>query len=214
MLHDLLNAIEETLFMVFTAGLFSWIIGLPLGALYSVARPGQFLDNPILFKALHFFINTTSSIPYIILMITLIPFTRLLIGTEEGSVAAVVPLTLAAIPLFTRLTSNAISHVPKGLIEAAQSVGASPLQIIYKVLIPEALPKIIAALTTTLVHIVGYSVIAGALGGGGLGALAIHKGYYSFQADYMLATIITLMAITKIIQACGDYIVYGNFKKQ
>lgn len=213
MLHELFNALEETLFMVFTAGLLTWIIGLPLGALLSVTRQEQMMENYLIHKGLHFFINTTSSIPYIILMIAAIPLTQTLMGTEEGSIAAIVPLTLAATPLFARLTSNALDQVPEGLLEAALSVGASKFQIIYKVLIPEALPNIISGLTTTLVHLVGYSAIAGALGSGGLGGLAVHKGYYSFQTDYVLATVIALMAIIQLIQSCGDYIVYGSFKK-
>jgi D-methionine transport system permease protein len=214
MLHELLNSLEETLFMVFTAGLLTWIIGLPLGTLLSVTRSEQFLDNYLLHKILKVFINTTSSIPYIILMVAAIPLTRLLVGTEEGSLAAIVPLTLAAVPQFAKLTAAALDKIPKGLIEAAESVGASPLQIIYKVLIPEALPNIINILTSTLVQLVGYSAIAGALGAGGLGGLAVLKGYSSFQADYVLAVLIVLMAIIQIIQVCGDYIVYGTFKKQ
>jgi D-methionine transport system permease protein len=214
MLHELLNALEETLFMVFAAGLLTWIIGLPLGTLLSITRPRQFLESYLIFKILKFFINTTHSVPYIILMVLVIPLTRWLMGTEEGSVAAIFPLTLAAVPLFARLTSTALNQVPKGLIETAESVGATPFQIIYKVLIPEALPNIINAFTTTLIHLVGYSAIAGTLGSGGLGSLAVHKGYHLFQTDYVLATVMTLMAVIHLIQACGDYIVYGSFKKR
>lgn len=213
MLPELISALEETLFMVFTAGLLTWVIGLPLGALLSVSRPNQMLDNHLLYNFLKIFINITSSIPYVILMVATIPLTQAMMGSEEGSIAAILPLTLAAIPLFAQSTANALNQVPKGLIEAAESVGATPFQIIYKVLVPESLPNIIHALTGTLVHLVGFSAIAGALGAGGLGGLAVHKGYYSFQTDYIIAIVVTLMIIIHIIQACGDYIVYGNFKK-
>ncbi len=214
MLHDLLNALQETLFMVFTAGFFTFMIGLPLGVLLSVTRKGQFLANPFLNKIFGTFINAARSIPYIVFMVALIPLTRLIVGTGEGSIAAIVPLTLAAIPFFARLAETAIAEVPKGLIEAAQSVGASPKQIIYKVLIPEALPGIINGLTVTLVHLVGYSAMAGAIGGGGLGSLAIHKGYHAFQTNYIVATVVILICLVQMIQICGDYIVHGTLKRQ
>ncbi len=214
MLHELLNALEETLFMIFAAGLLTWIIGLPLGAILSVTAPEKFLANNVIHKSLNFLIHTTCSVPYIVLMIAVIPFTRLIIGSTEGSVAAVVPLTLAAVPTFAGLTEKAINHVQAGLIEAAKTVGASNFQIIYKILIPEALPNIIKSLTTTLVHLVGYSTIAGALGAGGLGGIIIAKGYQSFQTDYVLSTLVLLIVLVQIIQACGDYIANGSLHPQ
>jgi len=213
MLHDLFNALEETLFMVFSAGLLTWVIGLPLGALLSVTGPGKFLENSFIHTPLHFIIRTTRSIPYIVFMISIIPFTRLVAGSIEGSVAAVIPLTLASIPYFAQLSEKAISKAPVGLIEAALAIGASPLQIIYKVLIPEALPNIIAALTNTLIHLIGYSTIAGALGGGGLGNLIIDKGYQTFHTNYVIATVIVLVVLVQAIQICGDYIANGSVHK-
>ena len=213
MLHDLFNALEETLFMVFSAGLLTWVIGLPLGALLSVTGPNKFLEKRFIYSPLHFVVRTTRSIPYIVFMICLIPFTRLVAGSIEGSMAAVIPLTLASIPYFAQLSEKAISKAPAGLIEAALAIGASPIQIIYKVLIPEALPNIISALTSTLIHLIGYSTIAGALGGGGLGGLMIQKGYQSFHADYVIATVIILVALVQTVQICGDYIANGSLHK-
>lgn len=210
MLHDLLNALEETLFMVFSAGLLTWIIGLPLGALLSVTNTGKILENQLLYKTLNFCINTTRSLPYIVFMIAIIPFTQLLIGSYEGCIAAVVPLTLAAIPYFAQLSEKSINRIQPGIIEAAKAIGATPFQIIYKVLIPEALPNIVKALTLTLVHLIGYSTIAGAIGAGGLGGLMIAKGYQAFHFDYVFATVITLMTLIHIIQLCGNYIANGT----
>ncbi len=146
-------------------------------------------------------------------MVSIIPFTRFVAGSVEGSIAAVIPLTLASIPYFAQLSEKAISKIQPGLIEAALAIGASPLQIIYKVLIPEALPNIISALTSTLIHLIGYSTIAGALGSGGLGNLIIHKGYQSFHTDYVVATVISLIALVQTIQICGDYIANGSAHK-
>lgn len=210
MLHELLNALEETLFMVFTSGLLTWIIGLPLGALLSVTGSGKFLQSSFIYTLLNLLVRTARSIPYIVFMIATIPLTRMIMGSNEGSIAAVIPLTLASIPYFAQASEKAINKVQPGLVEAAQAIGASPLQIIYKVLIPEALPNIINALTATLIHLIGYSTIAGALGSGGLGYLIIHKGYQAFHTDYVIATVITLIALIQIIQACGNYIAHGS----
>ncbi len=214
MLNVLLNALEETLFMVFSAGLLTWFIGLPLGALLSVCAPGQLLQNSFIHKPLSALVYLTKSIPYIAFTIALIPFTRWLLGSDEGSVAAILPLTLASIPYFAALCEKAIHEVPSGLIEAAKSVGASQLQIIYKVLLPEALPKIIQALTATLTHLIGYATIAGALGGGGLGALLIHKGYQTFNVNYVIASLVLLVVLAQVIQLCGNYITHGNLNRQ
>ena len=211
--HDLFNGLEETLFMVFTAGLLTWIIGLPLGAIFAVSGSQKYLENPMLHKVLGILINTTRRIPYIVFMIALIPVTRTITGSGEGSMSAIFPLTLAAIPYFAALCAEAIANVQPGLIDAARAVGASSFQILYKVLIPESLPGIINALTTTLIHLIGYSTIAGALGAGGLGSLIIEKGYQSFHADYVLATVVTLIALAQLIQVCGDYIANGSIQK-
>jgi len=213
MLHELLSAVEETLFMVFTSGLLTWIIGLPLGAYLSITRPHHLLGNAFIHKPLSLIMKTALSIPYLVFMIALIPFTRYLTGAQEGTLAAILPLTLAGIPHFAKLTENAINKIPQGLIETAQSVGATPFQTIYKVLIPEALPEIIQGLTSTLNHLLGFSLIAGTIGAGGLGNLVIVKGYYKFQVEYIAATIAILMLLTLILHLCGNYIIHGNLKK-
>jgi D-methionine transport system permease protein len=210
MLHDLLNALEETLFMVFSAGLLTWLIGLPLGALLYATKPARFLESKIIYSSLHFLIGTSRSIPYIAFTIALIPLTRMIVGSDEGSLAAIIPLTLAAIPHFAQLCEKALSRVSPGLIEAAKSLSATPLQIIYKILIPEALPNIIQGLTITLVHLIGYSTIAGALGGGGLGYLLIYRGYQNFQPNYVVSTLALLIVLVQIIQLCGNYIASGT----
>lgn len=210
MLHELLNALEETLFMVFSAGLITWIIGLPLGAILSVTAPGKFLENPYAYNSLDFLLNTTRSVPYIVLMIAVVPFTRFVVGSIDGCVAAVIPLTLAAIPYFAHFCEKAINKIQPGLIEAAEAAGASSFQIIYKILIPEALPNIIKGLTLTLTHLVGYSTIAGALGAGGLGAVIIQRGYQTFYIDYVLTIMILLIVLVHTIQSCGNYIAHGS----
>jgi D-methionine transport system permease protein len=214
MLHELLSALEETLFMVFSAGLLTWFIGLPLGALLAVTGPGKFLENTLVYTPLHFIIRILLSISYIVFMVAIIPLTHLIAGPIDSSGSAIIPLTLAAIPYFAKLSEEAISKIHTGLIEATLAIGASPLQIIYKVLIPEALPNIIRALTSTLIYLTGCSNIAGMLGAGGLGSLIIRKGYHSFHIDYVIAIVIIVIALVQIIQICGDYIANGSAHKK
>ena len=159
---------------------------------------------PVLNKPLAFAINMVRSIPFIILMVAIIPFTRMVAGTSIGTTAAIVPLTIAAIPYTARMVETSIREIPFGLIEAAESMGASPYQIIKKVLIPEALPSIIENMTVVIVSLIGSSAMAGTIGGGGLGDLAIRYGYQRFQADVMIATIIVLIIIVQLIQFIGS----------
>jgi D-methionine transport system permease protein len=210
MFHEIMRALEETIFMVFAAGLFTWLIGLPLGMLLATTAKGKLLENKIIHRPLQVFLTTTRSVPYVALMISVIPLTQWITGSKEGCFAAILPLTLAAIPYFTDLSERAIHRVPLGLIEAAESMGASRWQIIYKVLFPEALPNIIKGLTQTITHLIGYSTIAGALGCGGLGSLLIQQGYHVFQIEYVLTTLILMVALTHLIQRCGHYIADGN----
>lgn len=213
MLHELLNALEETLFMVFAAGLLTWMLGLPMGILLSITNTGKILENKLVYKILYFCIHTTRSVPYIALMIVMIPLTQFLVGAYEGCIAAVVPLTLAAIPHFAQFSEKALNRIQPGIIEAAKTIGATTFQIIYKVLIPEALPNIIKALTLTLIHLIGYSTIAGAVGAGGLGSLIIEKGYHAFHFDYVLATVVILVLLLHIIQFSGNYIANGSINR-
>jgi len=167
----------------------------------------QILQNPILNKILSSTVNLFRSIPFIILLIILIPFTKLLVGKSIGTTAAIVPLSICAIPFMGRLVETALREVNSGVIEAAQGMGASPMQIILKVLIPEALPAIISSITITTINLVGYSAMAGVIGGGGLGDLAVRYGYQRFMLDIMLYTVAILVLMVQLIQLIGDFIV-------
>ena len=201
----MIQGIEETLFMVSISTLIAAIIGIPLGITLVTTSKGHILENRVINQILGTIVNIIRSIPFIILMVAIIPLTRLIAGTSIGTTAACVPLTIVAIPFLSRLVETSIRDVDFGLVEAAESMGASPLQIIRKVLLPEALPTIINNSTVLIVNLIGASAMAGAIGGGGLGDIAIRYGYQRFQADVMLATIIILVIGVNLIQACGDF---------
>ena len=200
----LFKSLAETLYMLSVSAIIAAIIGIPLGILLVVTEKNGILVCPVLNKPLAFAINMVRSIPFIILMVAIIPFTRMVAGTSIGTSAAIVPLTIAAIPYTARMVETSIREIPFGLIEAAESMGASPYQIIKKVLIPEALPSIIENMTVVIVSLIGSSAMAGTIGGGGLGDLAIRYGYQRFQADVMIATIIVLIIIVQLIQFIGS----------
>ena len=200
----LFKSLAETLYMLSVSAIIAAIIGIPLGILLVVTEKNGILVCPVLNKPLAFVINMVRSIPFIILMVAIIPFTRMVAGTSIGTTAAIVPLTIAAIPYTARMVETSIREIPFGLIEAAESMGASPYQIIKKVLIPEALPSIIENMTVVIVSLIGSSAMAGTIGGGGLGDLAIRYGYQRFQADVMIATIIVLIIIVQLIQFIGS----------
>lgn len=200
----LITGTLDTLQMTVISTIMAMIIGVPLGVVLVVTSKGHILENAALNKILGAIVNATRSIPFIILMVAIIPFTRMVVGTSIGTTAACVPLTLAAIPFLARLVETSIKDIQFGVIEAAQSMGASPFQIIRKVLLPEALPTIIDNVTVLIVNLIGYSAMAGAIGGGGLGDIAIRYGYQRFQGDIMLATIIILIIMVQVIQMIGD----------
>jgi D-methionine transport system permease protein len=200
----LIEGTRDTLYMVGIASVAALIIGTPLGIVLSVASDGGILRNRPLYGALSFAVNIGRSTPFVILMIALIPLTRMIVGTSIGKDAAVVSLSVAAIPFVGRVVEASLREVDRGVIEAAQAMGASPLEIIYKVLIPEGLPGIIAGATLTVINLIGYSAMAGTLGGGGLGEIAIRYGYQRFMTDVMIATIIILVALVQIVQIIGD----------
>lgn len=200
----LFKSLAETLYMLSVSAIIAAIIGIPLGILLVVTEKNGILVCPVLNKPLAFAINMVRSIPFIILMVAIIPFTRMVAGTSIGTTAAIVPLTIAAIPYTARMVETSIREIPFGLIEAAESMEASPYQIIKKVLIPEALPSIIENMTVVIVSLIGSSAMAGTIGGGGLGDLAIRYGYQRFQADVMIATIIVLIIIVQLIQFIGS----------
>lgn len=202
----LAKSLAETLYMLAVSAILAAAIGIPLGILLVTTEKGNILACPLLNKPLAFIVNTIRSIPFIILMVAIIPFTRLVAGTSIGTTAAIVPLTIAAIPYTARMVETSIRELPSGLIEAAESMGASPFQIIKKVMIPEALPSIIESMTVVIVSLIGSSAMAGTIGGGGLGDLAIRYGYQRFQADVMLATIVVLIILVQAIQFFGNYL--------
>ena len=202
----LFESLGETLYMVAVSMICASILGIPLGILLVVTEKGEILACPAINKPLAFIINMIRSIPFIILMVAIIPFTRFLVHTSIGTTAAIVPLTIAAIPYIARMVETSIREIPSGLIEAVESMGATPMQIIRKVLLPEALPSILESLTVVIVSLVGASAMAGTIGGGGLGDLAIRYGYQRFQADVMIATIIVLVIVVQLIQFIGNYL--------
>lgn len=202
----LLNATLETFYMVLISSIIATLIGLPLGIFLYVTRKHSIAEHTLLHQLLAAIVNIMRSIPFIILMVAIIPLTRLLVGTSIGTNAAIVPLSLGAMPFIARIVENALLEVPKGLIEAATAMGANGTQIVRKVLIPEALPGIIHGLTLTVISLVGYSAMAGAVGGGGLGDLAIRYGYHRFDTKIMLITIIIMVILVQLIQWSGDKI--------
>ena len=202
----LLQGFLETVQMTVISTVVAVLLGVPLGVILVITSRGHIMQNEAVNKVLGAIVNATRSIPFIILMVAIIPFTRLVAGTSIGTTAACVPLTLAAIPFLARLVETAIKEVNGGVIEAAQSMGATPLQIIWKVLLPEALPTLIDSITVLIVNLISYSAMAGAIGGGGLGDIAIRYGYQRFQGDVMLATIIILIVLVQVIQSVGDYL--------
>ncbi|MCK2043860.1 ABC transporter permease [Chromohalobacter salexigens] len=207
MLELILEATFDTLYMVALSGAVSAVIGIPLGVLLYVTRPGQILAQPAAQRVLGIVTNIGRSIPFIILMVAIIPFTRLVVGSSIGTNAAIVPLIIAAIPFVARLVEGALNEIPPGLIEAAQAMGATPLQIITKVLLPEAKGGIINGLTITVVTLVSYSAMAGAVGGGGLGDLGIRYGYNRFEPLIMLITVAILVVMVQGFQSLGDRLV-------
>lgn len=207
MLDLILEATLDTLYMVGVSGVISALLGVPLGVLLYVTRPGQILARPLLNQILGMATNIGRSVPFIILMVAIIPFTRVVVGTSIGTNAAIVPLTVAAIPFVARLVEGSLNELSPGLVEAAQSMGATPYQIITKVLLPEARGGIITGLTITVVTLVSYSAMAGAVGGGGLGDLGIRYGYNRFDPLVMLITVAILVVMVQGFQSLGDALV-------
>ena len=198
------TATQETLYMVGVSTLITLLVGLPIGLLLVLTDRGGPLAFAPANKLLGLVVNIGRSIPFLILLVALIPFTRWVTGTSIGTDAAIVPLTVGAIPFFARLVETAVREVDKGLIEAAQAMGASTFAITRKVLVREAVPSIVSGLTVTVVAIVGYSAMAGVVGGGGLGDLAIRYGYQRFETNLMLVTIVVLVVLVQIVQILGD----------
>ena len=200
----LTKALGETIYMVAVSMFIASLIGIPLGVLLHTTDKGQILENFPLNQTIGSAVNAIRSIPFIILMVAIIPLTRLLVGSAIGTTAAIVPLVLASIPFIGRQVETSLKEVPAGLVEAALSMGATPGQIISKVLLPEAMPGIVSQLTTVIIALVGESAMAGAIGGGGLGDLAIRYGYQRFRPEVMLATVIILIVLVQLVQFAGN----------
>ncbi|MFC7396311.1 methionine ABC transporter permease [Chelatococcus sp. GCM10030263] len=194
----------DTLYMVAVSAAVGTLIGLPLGVFLATSRRGELLAAPLANAVVGVVVNALRSTPFIILTVSIIPFTRLIAGTSIGTTAAIVPLTVAATPFIARLVEGSVREVDPGLIEAARAMGASPLQILAKVLVPEALPGIVLGLTLAIVSLIGFSAIVGVVGGGGLGDLGIRYGYQRFMPDVMAAVVIVLIILVQGIQSLGD----------
>jgi D-methionine transport system permease protein len=207
MLDLFLRAFGETLLMVGVAGLLGGLIGVPLGILLYLTDRRGILPNPAFNRVAGLVVNAVRSTPFIILLVAVIPLTRFFVGSSIGTAAAIVPLTIAAAPFVARLVETALAEVDRGLIEAAQAMGATTRQIVFKVLVPEAFPGIVAGLTITFVSLVGYSAMAGAIGGGGLGDVGIRYGYQRFLPDVMLMVVLILIVFVQLVQSLGDWLV-------
>lgn len=203
----LLGATWETIYMVAVAGIIGFVVGIPLGVILHISKKGGLIENPRLNTILGAIVNVGRSVPFLVLMVAIIPVTKILVGTFIGTTAAIVPLTIGAIPFVARLIEGALLEVPAGLVEAAQSMGATPTQIITKVLLPEALPTILNAVTITMVTLVSYSAMAGTVGGGGLGDVAIRYGFHRYDIAVMAVTVVMLIVLVQIIQSFGDALV-------
>jgi D-methionine transport system permease protein len=206
MLRMLLNGLWETIVMTFVSGFFGFLIGLPAGVLLFLTRDGQILENRPLNQLVSAIVNVFRSIPFIILIVWMIPFTRMLVGTSIGVLAALVPLSVGAAPFVGRMVENSLLEVPHGLIEAARAMGATPLQIVRKVLLPEALPSIVNGASITLIALVGYSAMGGAVGAGGLGQIGYQYGYVGYDIVVMNTVLVLLVGLVFLIQVTGQYI--------
>ncbi|HYF56288.1 MAG TPA: methionine ABC transporter permease [Salinarimonas sp.] len=204
MLRLVLEAALDTLAMVAAAAGIGAALGLPLGIFLATSGRGELFSAPALNRVLGFAVNATRSTPFIILVVAIIPFTRLVAGTSIGTGAAIVPLTVAAVPFIARIVEGAIREVDPGLVEAARAFGATPLQIALKVLVPEALPGIVLGLTLSIVSLIGFSAMVGAVGGGGLGDLGIRYGYQRFMPEVMAAVVVILVVLVQAVQTAGD----------
>lgn len=201
------EATLDTLTMLGVSLLATVALGLPLGVLLYVTAPGQLRARPRLYAVLSFLVNVLRSLPFVILLIVLIPLTLLLVGTSIGVAGAIVPLVVGAVPFFSRLVENVLREVDRGVIEASQAMGARLPQIVLKVLLPEALPGLIGAATVTAVALVGYTAMSGVIGGGGLGDLAVRYGYQRFQTEVMVVTVALLLLLVQLLQSAGDRLV-------
>lgn len=213
MLELLIPSVLETLYMVFFSTIFSLIIGFPLGVLLVITEKNGIWEKPMLNQMLSGIINILRSFPFIILMILVLPLSRLIVGSSIGTTATIVPLSIAAAPFVARIIEGALKEVDKGVVESSLSMGATVPQIIFKVLIPEAMPSLVMGITLTIINLIGYSAMAGAIGGGGLGDLAIRYGLYRFETDIMVLSVIIIIILVQSVQLVGNKIALSIDKK-
>ncbi|WP_321518219.1 methionine ABC transporter permease MetI [uncultured Bacteroides sp.] len=206
MVELLIKGIWETITMTFVSGFFGFVLGLPLGVALFITRKGQIKENKTVNSILSIFVNIFRAIPFIILIVWMIPFTRVIVGTSIGVAAALVPLSIGAAPFIARMVENSLLEIPNGLIEASRAMGATPFQIISKVLLPEAMPSLVNSATITLITLVGYSAMGGAVGAGGLGQIGYQYGYVGYDLVVMNIVLVLLVALVFIIQFTGDFI--------
>ncbi|MFD0868951.1 methionine ABC transporter permease [Paenibacillus residui] len=204
---------KQTLIMLGLSTLFTFIIGLPMGILLYLTTKGNLLQNRAVNLITSFIVNVLRSVPFVVLMVALIPLTKLMVGTSMGVKGTIPPLVIAAAPFFARLVETALREVDRGVIEAAQSMGAGRAQIVLRVLLPESLPGLIAGITITTVTLVSYTAMSGMIGGGGLGDLAIRYGYQRFQTEVMIATVLILIILVQVLQMVGDRLVLRFIRK-
>ena len=209
MASTMIQATKETLYMVFFSTLFSVILGFIPAIILTLTADDGLKPNKAIYQVLDFIVNTFRSFPFIILILLVIPFTRLIVGTSLGSTACIVPLTISAIPFVARVIESALRGVDPGLVEAAKSFGASDIQIIFRVYLKEAFPAILSGIVLTLISLVGYSAMGGAVGAGGLGDVAIRRGYQAYNLPYLIVTSIILIVFVQIVQNIGNWL----FKK-
>jgi D-methionine transport system permease protein len=208
------RATLETLYMTFVSTFFACILGFPLGAYLYCTSPVGLVPRRLLYNVLSRVVNLFRSLPFIILMILLIPLSRLIIKTSIGPTAVIIPLSIAAAPFVARISESALSEVDAGVLTAARAMGSSNFQIIRKVLIPEALPALVSGLALTIINLIGYSAMAGAIGGGGLGDLAIRYGYYRFRMEVTVAAVIVILILVEVVQMAGTLISRGLLAKR
>ncbi|KZE70958.1 methionine ABC transporter permease [Paenibacillus elgii] len=210
----LLQGLGETVYMVLWSSVFALVLGIALGITLVVTEKGGILEAPLLHKIMGTVINSVRSLPFIILIILLLPLSRLIVGTSLGPTAAIVSLSIGAAPFLGRVIENSLKEVSAGKIEAAKAVGASPFTIIFRVLIPESLPALVRAMTIAVIAITEFTAVAGAIGAGGLGSLAIRFGYQRFREDVLIATVLLIIVLVQLIQWSGDYIAKSIDKKR
>ncbi|HOB20166.1 MAG TPA: methionine ABC transporter permease [Candidatus Atribacteria bacterium] len=203
----------ETLYMTFVSTASAYLIGMPIGLILTVTDKDGIKPNPLVNGIIGFIVNVLRSVPFIILLIAVMPITRAIVGTTIGSSATVVPLVIAAAPYIARMVESSVKEVDRGVIEASLSMGASPFQIVYKVLLPEARPSLLLGAAITTTTILSYSAMAGVVGGGGLGDIAIRYGYHRKQTDIMIVMVVVLVAIVQVLQAAGNWISRRNDKR-